>query len=516
MDTLSNGNHHDKLSYFQKEKALVTRCNLPDLTANLSDEILSLILSLLPMKDAARTCILSRRWRNLWKHQNSISFDVDEILGKHPHISRCASSVFFEEEPSTSQQFDEFVSLVDQYFENKSGCNIGALSIHIRSRGHYHHLDRWLNLANGMNIDKLKLDFRGYDSHYPYELDVGGNILSLKHFILNNCGLKTLPGFIGFHSLISLAFEDVVVSNNFINYCPLLEHLTLINCRGLYELNISSLLNNLKYVKVIRSASTLEMHAKNINHFECSGFMEAYLYPDVDENDEFDTYNDIGFPRAKYGLRNCIFTPDPKFGGFKSLKQLVLFDVTFTPILLRHLLSNCFSVEELTFGDCSFLLSYPSILEINGLVHLQSAKVLNCSGINEVIVKATNVKQFVLFSGENTHKVSRLNFQLLDDDGNDFSTAAGKPSLLKHLHLRGGKFALNITNFTALETVLLEDMYLTDEDVGNLLTSCLFLKRLDLINVGNLLTSCLFLKRLDLITCRGFFTLNIMGPFFVP
>ncbi|KAK3419271.1 hypothetical protein EUGRSUZ_J01297 [Eucalyptus grandis] len=46
----------------------------------LPTDVLVSILYLLPMKEAARTSVLSRAWRDLWKHVSSLDFDVSPTL----------------------------------------------------------------------------------------------------------------------------------------------------------------------------------------------------------------------------------------------------------------------------------------------------------------------------------------------------------------------------------------------------------------------------------------------------
>ncbi|KAI4308036.1 hypothetical protein L6164_031155 [Bauhinia variegata] len=46
-----------------------------DLFMSLDESLLIFILSLIPFKEAARTSILSKRWRNLWKSTTNIEFN---------------------------------------------------------------------------------------------------------------------------------------------------------------------------------------------------------------------------------------------------------------------------------------------------------------------------------------------------------------------------------------------------------------------------------------------------------
>ena len=54
--------------------------SLVDRISALPDDIVIGIVSLLPLKDAAATCVLSRRWEHVWKFSASLDFDEDDQL----------------------------------------------------------------------------------------------------------------------------------------------------------------------------------------------------------------------------------------------------------------------------------------------------------------------------------------------------------------------------------------------------------------------------------------------------
>jgi hypothetical protein len=51
----------------------------PDLRTPIPNEILSSIISYLPIDEAVRSSILSKRWVSLWKHASHLDFDVARI-----------------------------------------------------------------------------------------------------------------------------------------------------------------------------------------------------------------------------------------------------------------------------------------------------------------------------------------------------------------------------------------------------------------------------------------------------
>jgi len=51
-----------------------------DLFNNLPHVFLTFIVSFLPATDAARTSVLSHRWKTMWKYSSQLSFDQSEML----------------------------------------------------------------------------------------------------------------------------------------------------------------------------------------------------------------------------------------------------------------------------------------------------------------------------------------------------------------------------------------------------------------------------------------------------
>ncbi|KAL3507652.1 hypothetical protein ACH5RR_033034 [Cinchona calisaya] len=65
-----------------------------DLTSVLPDEILRYIVSLLPLREAARTSILARKWKYLWRSSLNLNFDVMNMTGEdyHEELEICGAT----------------------------------------------------------------------------------------------------------------------------------------------------------------------------------------------------------------------------------------------------------------------------------------------------------------------------------------------------------------------------------------------------------------------------------------
>jgi len=71
----------------------------PDLTSSIPNEILSSIISYLPIDEAVRSSILSKRWVPLWKHASHLDFDVTRML----------KSIFIQAIEEKAQNYNDLV-----------------------------------------------------------------------------------------------------------------------------------------------------------------------------------------------------------------------------------------------------------------------------------------------------------------------------------------------------------------------------------------------------------------------
>ncbi|KAL6513775.1 hypothetical protein OROMI_034534 [Orobanche minor] len=63
-------------------KKCVESYHTDDRVSRLPDDVLIVILSTLPLKEAGRTSVLSSRWRNLWRHTSCLQFDAPDKMEK--------------------------------------------------------------------------------------------------------------------------------------------------------------------------------------------------------------------------------------------------------------------------------------------------------------------------------------------------------------------------------------------------------------------------------------------------
>ncbi|KAJ3688200.1 hypothetical protein LUZ61_017364 [Rhynchospora tenuis] len=63
-----------------------------DRISNLPDSLVTRILSLLDAREVAQTCILSKRWRNVWSFVPSLLFDLTKFRGEEIRINNFVSS----------------------------------------------------------------------------------------------------------------------------------------------------------------------------------------------------------------------------------------------------------------------------------------------------------------------------------------------------------------------------------------------------------------------------------------
>ncbi|KAJ3675553.1 hypothetical protein LUZ60_004595 [Juncus effusus] len=169
----------------------------PDRLSNLPDAVLITILSLLKARDGVQTCVLSKRWRNLWAFVPFLDFNCDDfVAGRNVTEFRNLSDILSF---SDVERFQNFVSTYLRLRDNstdvhsfslrhtKYGCNSEIWGLNRMWAG----LDRmWIRYALKHNVKKLAL--YGHDCiDLPDTLFTSESleVLSMDLIYANNCEL---------------------------------------------------------------------------------------------------------------------------------------------------------------------------------------------------------------------------------------------------------------------------------------------------------------------------------------
>ncbi|KAJ1688804.1 hypothetical protein LUZ63_012959 [Rhynchospora breviuscula] len=192
-----------------------------DRISSLPDDVLTLILSFLRTRDAVRTCVLSKRWKNIWASPSVLNFDFE----------------YFK--PDDVQKFDQFVIGV---LKNRGPSDLDTLIY--RGRFICKPSMRWLPKAvrlmprviifNITVVDKFRFPDSVFSCASLENLELtycsyGRSIIRPKSVALSS--LKTLK--LGF-----IRLEENLMQKLFLG-CPALENLKLFECE-LYITEISS------------------------------------------------------------------------------------------------------------------------------------------------------------------------------------------------------------------------------------------------------------------------------------
>ncbi|KAJ4839754.1 hypothetical protein Tsubulata_026036 [Turnera subulata] len=267
--------------------------NKVDALSRLSTSLLIMILSLLPFREAARTGVLARQWRHLWRETTNIEFNenffvrTDESL-EEQHFQRCA-----------------FITFVKSFLTQYSQAVIDRFVL-VSSRPNHFLLDMTnsINFAVSRHVKDLELDFSDptweediYDDCYEADFELpshvyefGSLIESLKLYscIFNAsrfCNFQALKSLsLGWIS-ISMASLDVVLRD-----CPL-ESLSLKRCWNLEHFHISSSELGLKRLVIDKCEFVhdyLSIQGPTFEYFKYSGSVAQFYLENQLEMKEAD------------------------------------------------------------------------------------------------------------------------------------------------------------------------------------------------------------------------------------
>ncbi|XP_019241624.1 PREDICTED: putative FBD-associated F-box protein At5g56700, partial [Nicotiana attenuata] len=183
----------------------------------LSDELLVAILSYLPVKKAATTCLVSRRWRYLWKYTSGCLeiYDKDKRT-RDPNVEH------------------EFVKLVNQVLKLHQGPTFDQFRVGFCFGGSFFTFDHWIKFAIEKEVKVFELNLatgggfgvglRYY--HFP-DIEKLSSKLKISRFC---CNLKSL-------SLVNIGVKEEVVQF-FLSNCPCLEKLCVSAMAGISSQNV--------------------------------------------------------------------------------------------------------------------------------------------------------------------------------------------------------------------------------------------------------------------------------------
>ncbi|XP_059648955.1 F-box/LRR-repeat protein At2g42730-like isoform X3 [Cornus florida] len=302
---------------------------MEDRISELSDEILENILSLLTMKEAARTSVLSHRWENLWKFfTGSLDFVIpNKSVGLK---QRKVSSIIGR---------PRYINWVNQVLNSHRGQTIDELKIcfDLEDSHDGRFFDRWINFAIEKRVRMLELDL---SRQYLYSQL--GYTYAFPFWLLN------LPlGFSSFDTLTSLCLTCVNITGEgvayFLSSCPLLEHLSLRLSLSLVNLKVAGTSLKLKHLEIASCTNLkdIEISAINLVSFKYFGpkiSMSFQKVPLLAENTEiymceggfFPKFSNLKELEIKVWVFNdqCILLLNSLINGSPCLYRFLL-EVTF-------------------------------------------------------------------------------------------------------------------------------------------------------------------------------------------
>ncbi|XP_055827434.1 F-box/FBD/LRR-repeat protein At1g13570-like isoform X2 [Solanum dulcamara] len=250
----------------QDRESVAVEGDIEDKISILPRNVIDCILESLPVKEAAKTCTLSKSWRYIWSELPKMVLDYefcDELI---------------EESES------KFREVVDEIMLLHMGKIVKfVLDVRVEDLASYTASDRWVLYVTRNNVKKLSLRISNiYDHTYtlPPCLFHCSTLTQLK---LANCSFKPPGYFLGFPNLVTLQLASVTFSEFCVIKALLLADLTLNCCDGIQYLNVVSPVLKSLYVCYHHSYIALNcfMNCKNLRDL-------VLLFDDVVDNPNHD------------------------------------------------------------------------------------------------------------------------------------------------------------------------------------------------------------------------------------
>lgn len=321
-----------------------------DIISELPESVIHHIFSFIRCaKEAARTSILSKKWRDAWKSFSILTFDEQHFLKTEVNLD-------------SDKQRQLFMDFIDYSLQSHLERNSSIYKLVFRITPELVLcLNRWVSIAARSGLG---------------ELDIHVEDKRLRRYNLSPfmCSAKTLTG-LRLHGLNWSSFEGIKFNNlrklylrrlrvdqeivqKLVSTCPLIMDLRIVECRGLKILRISG------FPKLER----IDLH-------RCYGTRRIELQ--VTSLQTF-WYCATKSTRCKLNLESCT-----------SLKRLTLEDPYMTDTFFNKLLSSFPDLEKLDLSRCNKFL----YIEVSNL-RLRSLVLRSCKNLKIVDIDTPNLCSF--------------------------------------------------------------------------------------------------------------------------
>ncbi|XWS11194.1 hypothetical protein CRYUN_Cryun38cG0063100 [Craigia yunnanensis] len=311
-------------------KLKVTMANNKDLFMELPQCLLHIIISFLPFKEAARTSILSKLWLNLWCSTRNIEFEESFFVNPE------------ESDATKVMKRKVFIDFVQQWIGNYCEPCVDKFALAFSKPGQFvADIENFISFALAKTVGGLSLDFsdptwmeddtKNHEPLFdlPSHVYEHGVLESLKLFSckIDRSALKNF-GLLKDLSLGWMELDEKSIKA-LLQYCPLLENLSLTKCWNIEHF--------------ILSEPSLLLRKLVID--KCSFHEPGWIYLEIAPRLRFFKYSGRV---ASFDLDYlcCLEEADLDFGLESSFRDV--------GDLLYKLLLDLFSVTILTV--CSFML----------------------------------------------------------------------------------------------------------------------------------------------------------------
>ncbi|KAL1806797.1 hypothetical protein ACET3Z_029865 [Daucus carota] len=275
------------LSTMSQQQKMVKLEENYDIISQLPMDLLSQLVSLLPLKEAIKTSTLSKTWKTIWTTHTDIVCDISSVLGVLRDESGNVSLNVREEHRN------QFIERVGHLMHQRlMGPNMRSIVISFPlSRKDGPHVARWVGDAVMKGVETIILNLNGGSGivSFPFSiLRAPGQASKVRQLGLNSCSLKslsvrnrTLDSLVNIHlQRVNLTDKqmDVILSK-----CFFLESLVLRKCCKLARFKLTSRNPRLKFleIKSCLKLKNIQLYAESLEILEFEGLLDHFSFDHV-------------------------------------------------------------------------------------------------------------------------------------------------------------------------------------------------------------------------------------------